>query len=324
MSGGRSTGRRVGSLVVAAVACVLIASSGRRIGAETAAHGPDVMVVESNLAARWLDRAGVPHSFRSAAALGSEPISNTRVLILPVEAVQTPAAASVVGDFIHAGGRVVATYWGTIAPGGAEQFPPYRLCNTLGVKPTGWLVEPQQALEIKDCGAGMPPMCGNRVGVPNTPVALAEALPGTKVVARWGGDETSLAAGKSGAAFLHGSVVYLGAALLRPACDTVNARELFFWAIQRVAPDPGLLFQAKDRVASAMQAYSGVPALLGGDPSTADRAANTEALTLLADARTQLSRGSSVRATVAADRARAATQKLTDKLRQEQAENGGG
>src|SRR5579883_938403 len=104
MSGGRSSRRRIDLLMATAALAVLAGVLGQRAGAETAARGPDVMVVESNLAAHWLERAGVPHSFRSAAALGSEPITNTRVLVLPMEAVQTPAAATVVGDFVHAGG----------------------------------------------------------------------------------------------------------------------------------------------------------------------------------------------------------------------------
>jgi hypothetical protein len=299
------------------VAAVLLGSAPVRTDPPAPAAG-SITVVDSPLVDRWLDRAGIPHSRRSGQDLGSSPISDSRLLILSLQSVHTPAAASVIEDFLKAGGHVVACYWGTLSPAGAELSPAYRLSSALGVKPVGWVGEAPQPLYLKEPGVGLYPAAGPRVSLPSTPAVIVEALPGTRIVGRWDGEDAgNLSGSRAGAIYLHGNAIYLSPALLRPGCDTNNCRETLFWAIQRVAPEIGPALQAKDRIATAAQGYSGALGLLAPTSLASDRAEANNVLVQLTDARGLLAKGSPLRATVAADHARALAERLIDRLRQQ-------
>jgi hypothetical protein len=266
---------------------------------------PVIAVVESALAEKWLERAGVPFLRRSRESLDTAPLPNVRLVILPLEAVTTPAAVRHVSDFASAGGRVLAVYWGTLSA--PDSFPIYQLSNMLGVRPVGWAEDPPQPLIIEETGAGAAPSMGRSVSLPRMPATVVEPFPGTRAVARWSGGP--------GAVFQREGVLYVAANLLRPSNDRLEARELFFWVLQRAAPDFGPGFQARDRIATAGEVCASMTAAVTPEQAGSVASLAEDALAALTEARTHLAQGRALRATASADRARATAKQVLDQLR---------
>jgi hypothetical protein len=277
---------------------------------------PRIGVVDSPVAERWLARAGASYVRRAGASLGAAPIRGIRVLVLPVEAVSTTGAVSNVQEFVASGGKLVAVYWGTLAPGSGGKHRATQLTSLLGVRPAGWLDSAPGPLTITDLGVGAAPAGGKEVSLPETPVAVVEPLAGAEAVAKWSSTEAEdLPAGRAGAAFLRNGVIYLAPNLLCPRKAGPERRELLFWAIQRVAPEIGCPLQARDRIASAVAACAAAAVSLPSDASHELRTALDAAQAALADARAQLQQGRAVEATKHADRARILAEELLGDLR---------
>lgn len=272
-----------------------------------------VGVVESPLAEKWLERAGIAYSRRTRESLEG-PIAGVRLLVLPLEFVSTPAAVRNVQDFSSAGGKVVAFYWGTLAAG-ADAYPMFQLSALLGVRPVGWAEELPQPLVLEDIGAGAPPSMGKSLTLPRSPATVVEPLYGTRTLARWTAGEGSALRERSGAVFLRDNVLYLTTHLLRPGNDRIEARELFFWALQRCAPDFGPGLQARDRIVTAAEACAAMTAAVRAETVEGVSAQVEEALTALNEARTHLSRGRALRASLSADRARALARRVLEQSR---------
>src|SRR5687767_8545806 len=98
-------------------------------------QGPVVAVCDSPTVEKWLARIGVASQRRTGLGLGAEPISGVKLLILPLESVNTPGAVKNVRAFINGGGKVAAFYWGAMRPPGSTAAPIYDLCPSLGVRP---------------------------------------------------------------------------------------------------------------------------------------------------------------------------------------------
>lgn len=284
----------------------------------SADKGPLITVVDSPLAEKWLDQAGIAYIHRTGPSLGAAPVTGTRLLILPLQSVTTAAAVSHVQEFMAGGGKVVGIYWGTVAPDGAANYPAYQLCPQLGVRPVGWLDGPPGKLSLATGGAGSLPYSGSEVELPGSPTVVVQPLPGALPVARWTGPGTSeVPSSYIGAVYLRGGSVYVAANILRGTRDVPACRELLFWAMQRVAPDFGPNLQAKDRIATAATAMAALSPLLDSSTPAEVTAGVGIAQTALLEARTQLSKAAPTRAVAAADRARRLVTDLTDRLKRD-------
>src|SRR5690606_3696452 len=123
-------------------------------------------------------------------------------------------------------------------------------------------------LSLAAGGGGVLPYLGSELELPGCPAVVVEPVPGSMPVGRWVGPEAaSLASGYVGAAYLRPGVIYLSANLLRPANDRPEYREILFWALQRVAPDVGPTYQAKERIASAALVVGVLGSMVGPDAS---------------------------------------------------------
>lgn len=278
-------------------------------GADAARRAPAVVVVDSPVAEKWLQQAGIAYSARPGALLGAMPLAGARLLILPMAAVTSPDAARTVESFAARGGRVVAVYWGTLVGPGGGAPPSYQLAEILGVRPVGWTGETPQEVVLSETGTGALPYSGPRVSIPLCQSTLVQPLLGSRVVASWGGDDT-LDPASPGAIFLHGNALYIAPNILRPGNDRPEVRELFFWAIQRVAPDFGPTLQARDRIAAAAGACSAAAGLVPWDAPPALRQDLEAAQNALKEARALLGRNP-LKAIQAADRARTLAERLT-------------
>lgn len=307
-----------------AVAFAVFAASSGSIAApldNSADRGPLVTVVDSPVAEKWLDQAGIAFVHRTGQSLGAGPITGTRLMILPMQSVTTAAAAMSVQEFIAGGGKVVAVYWGTIAADGAANFPAYQLCPQLGVRPVGWLDTTPGKLSLASGGTGMLPYGGGEVELPGGPTAVVQPLPGALPVARWSGaGSNDVPSNYVGAVYLRGSSVYVAPNILRGTRDSAACRELLFWAIQRLAPDYGPNLQAKDRIASASAAMAALAPLMDASTPAEVTAGAGIAQTALVEARTQLSKSVPARAIAAADRARRLATDLADRLKRNREE----
>jgi hypothetical protein len=272
---------------------------------------PTVAVVDSPAAERWLERAGISFARRTGAGLGAGPVRDAKILVLPLQSVARLDAARTVQAYIDGGGKVLAVYWGTLAPRGADAYPVYDLVGALGVRPVGWQGRSPQPLVLDSGGAGALPYTGSRVLLPGCPAVLAEAAPGTKILARWSGGG---APARSGAVFLRGGVAYVAVNVLQPEEDATNCRELFFWTLQRLSPALGSTLQAKDRIATAAGACAAVTSLLSEDAPPEIRPEVDTALAALSQARTLLESGRAASAVAAADRARAIAEQVLARL----------
>lgn len=306
--------------IVAASVAVLFAAV-RPVSAAlpepSAGKPPLVTVVDSPLAEKWLEQAGVPYARRDGHTLGAAPISGMKLLILPMHAVTTPAAVANVQEYLAEGGKLIAVYWGTLASDGASTNPAYQLATQLGVRPVGWTDAPG-ALSLSSGGGGALPYLGAQVTLSGCPAVVVEPAPGSMPVGRWVGPEASaLASGYVGAVYLRGGVIYLAADVLRPSNDRLENREVLFWAMQRVAPDFGAAFQAKERIAAAATALSGLASLVDGTSPPEVAVGVSAAQSAITEARNHLARGAPARAIVAADRARRLAGDLTERLRRD-------
>jgi hypothetical protein len=314
----QETSMRAVSFVAAAVTlfCVSV-SPARALAADpSAGRTPIVTVVDSPLAEKWLDYAGVPFARRSGQSLGAAPIGGAKILVLPLQSVTTPAAVANVREFVAGGGKLVAVYWGTLSSDGAATNPAYDLTPLLGARPIGWS-DAAGALSLSNGGNGVLPYVGGQVSFTSTPTVVVEPLPGALPVGRWVGEEAAaLPQGYVGAVYLRSSSIFIAADLLRPNNDRAEMREVLFWAMQRVAPEVGPVLQAKERIATAAIAVGALGPLLGNAPPEAS-AAMGAAQAAMAEARAQLAKGLAGRAAVAADRARRIAVDLADKLKRE-------
>jgi len=278
---------------------------------------PLVTVVDSPLAEKWLEHAGVPYARRAGQTLGGAPISGMKLLILPMHSVTTPAAVANIQDYLAGGGKLIAVYWGTLAADGAATNPAYQLAAQIGIRPVGWTDAPG-TLSLASGGGGGLPYTGANVSLSGCPAVVVEPTPGSMPVGRWVGPETAaLPSGYVGAVYLRGGVIYLGADLLRPSSDRSENRDVLFWAMQRVAPDFGAVFQAKERIATAGAIVSAMLPLVDGASPPEVAAGVTAAQAAMAEARNLLARGVPARAIVAADRARRIASDLTERLKRD-------
>jgi len=284
----------------------------------SAGKAPLVAVVDSPLAEKWLDQAGVAYVHRTGASLGTVPITGARLLILPMQSVTTAAAVTNVQEYLAGGGKVIAVYWGTVAPDGAANYPAYQLCAQLGIRPVGWLDGPPGRLSLASGGLGMLPYAGADVELPGSPTVVVQPLPGALPVGRWTGSGTAeVPSSYVGAVYLRGGSVYVAPNILRGSNDVPACRDLLFWAMQRVAPDFGPNFQAKDRIAAAAAAMAALSPLLDASSPAEVTAGVSIAQSALADARTQLARAVPARAVAAADRARRLATDLIERLKRD-------
>jgi hypothetical protein len=278
---------------------------------------PLVTVVDSPLAERWLEQAGVPFARRDGASLGAAPLAGMKLLILPMHSVTTSAAVANIQEYLAGGGKLVAVYWGTVAADGAGSHPAYQLTTQLGIRPVGWTDSPG-ALSLSSGGGGALPYLGAQVTLSGCPAVVVEPAPGSMPVGRWVGPEAaSLASGYVGGVYLRGGVIYLAADVLRPSSDRPENRELLFWAMQRVAPDFGAVFQAKERIAAASAAVSALLPLVDGSSPPEVAAGVGAAQAAMSEARNQLARGVPTRAIAAADRARRLANDLKESLKRD-------
>jgi hypothetical protein len=284
----------------------------------SAGKAPLVTVVDSPLAEKWLDQAGIAYVHRTGQSLGTTPVTGAKLLILPMQSVTTAAAVTSVQEYLAGGGKVIAVYWGTVAPEGAANYPAYQLCAQLGVRPVGWLDGPPGRLSLATGGMGMLPYAGADVDLPGSPTVVVQPLPGALPVGRWvGSGAAEVPSNYVGAVYLRGGSVYLAPNILRSSNDVPACRDLLFWAMQRVAPDFGPSFQARDRIAAAAAAMASLSPLLDASSPAEVTAGVSIAQASLAEARTQLSRSVPARAIAAADRARRLAADLTDRLKRD-------
>jgi hypothetical protein len=313
--------RAVSFLAVAFAVFAASAGSFAALVDNSADKGPLITVVDSPIAEKWLDQAGIAYVHRTGQSLGAAPITGTRLMILPMQSVTTPAAVTSVQEFMAGGGKVVAVYWGTVAPDGADAYPAYQLCPKLGVRPAGWLDAPPGKLSLASGGTGMLPYSGSDVELPGGPTVVVQPLPGALPVGRW----TGVAAGDVpsnyvGAVYLRGGSVYVAPNILRGTRDVTACRELLFWAIQRLAPDYGPNLQAKDRIAAAAAAMASLTPLMDANTPAEVTAGAGIAQTALGEARSQLAKSVPARAIAAADRARRLATDLAERLKRERGE----
>lgn len=281
---------------------------------------PLVTVVDSPLAEKWLDQAGIAYSHRTGPSLGTAPVTGTKLLILPMQSVTTAAAAENVQEYLAGGGKVIAVYWGTVAPDGAANYPAYQLCPQLGVRPIGWLDGPPGRLSLASGGVGMLPYSGADVELPGSQTVVVQPLPGALPVGRWLGPANGdVPSSYVGAVYLRGGSVYVAPNILRSGNDTPACRDLLFWAMQRVAPDFGPNFQARDRIAAAATALAALNPLVDASSPAEVTAGVNIAQAALAEARAQLSKSVPARAVAAADRARRLATDLIERLKRERA-----
>ncbi|MGV3724380.1 MAG: hypothetical protein ACO1SX_26080 [Actinomycetota bacterium] len=306
--------------IVAATVAVLFAAVrpvSAAVAEPSAGKPPLVTVVDSPLAEKWLEQAGVPFARRDGQTLGAAPIAGMKLLILPMHSVTTPAAVANIQEYLAGGGKLIAVYWGTLASDGANTNPAYQLTTQLGIRPVGWTDAPG-SLSLSSGGGGALPYSGAQITLTGNPAVVVEPAPGSLPVGRWVGPEAaSLASGYVGAVYLRGGVIYLASDVLRPSNDRLENREVLFWAMQRVAPDFGAVFQAKERVSTAAHALNGLLSLV--DPSSPPEVAAgvSAAQSAMAEARNHLTRGAPARAIVAADRARRLAGDLTERLKRD-------
>lgn len=294
---------------------VLCLAGGAPAPAQSAASGTvedaTVTVVSCPLVEKWFTQDGIAFGKRTARGLGAAPITKTKLLILPLEAVGGPGAAKNVQDFVAKGGKLLAVYWGTLTAAEMKQSPTYHLVPTLGVKPIGWMPDPPQPLTIFSAGPALLPASGREVNLPGTPAVRLEALPGTVVIGRWTGENGS----RPGAVFLRGNVLYIAANLLRPQNDRPEFRDTFFWAVQRLARDIGPGMQARDRIQQAIAAYASLATLMNASTPPEIRAEANVAQASLGDARSHLAAGRAARASFAADKARVTASAAVQRLK---------
>ncbi|MFN3652158.1 MAG: hypothetical protein ACK47B_21485 [Armatimonadota bacterium] len=237
----------------AAVLALLGVAGGR--GQAAAPRELPVVVVDAPLAGTWLRQNGTPHVSISAEALPSRTFSGPGVMVLPLESIRSHEAVGAVERYVRQGGRVVATYWGTLAGPESDLHPVYDLCELLGVRPAGWRYDEEAELEIRSRGVGALPRPGAKLRLSDCMQVVAEPIGSTLVAARWTkADGASAAPSAPAAAFVNGRVFYFTSNLFRPDGDTSAEREAFFWALQRIAPDLGVRVQARDRLYTASAA----------------------------------------------------------------------
>lgn len=270
-----------------------------------------ITVVSSPLVEKWLTQDGIPFVRRTGPGLGAAPIARTQLLVLPLEMIGGPAAAKNVQNYVSKGGRVLAIYWGSLASAESTISPVYHLVPVLGVKPLAWTPDPGLPLTIMSTGPGLLPYGGREVNLTRTPAIRMEALPGTSVIGRWTGENGV----RPGAIFLRGNVLTISANLLRPQNDRSEARDVFFWAVQRLAKDVGPGMQARDRIQQAVAAYASLNALMNANPAVNVKSEASAAQEALAEARSQLGFGRAARATIAADRARTLATQASNRLK---------
>lgn len=303
----------------AAVGALLSPLTGTLSG-RALAGGLVVAVCDSPTVEKWLSRIGVVSQRRTGLGLGAEPITGVKLLILPLESVNTPGAVKNVRAFINGGGKVAAFYWGAMRPPGSSAAPIYDLCPYLGVRPIGWRDASAELLVLNESGAGAYPFTGSKVSLPRCMTTVVEPI-GARTLARFGDDQYPEP--RSGVVFQRGNVVYCGMNLTRGAGERAEARELFFWVLQRAAPEFGASWQARDRLNSATWMHSELQSMPGAETlrSEADSVAAA-----LAEARMLLVKGQAARSVVASDKARTLADQLVNRLkaaRQAEVQTGG-
>jgi len=284
----------------------------------SAGKAPLITVVDSPLAEKWLDQAGIAYVHRTGQSLGTAPVTGAKLLILPMQSVTTAAAVTNVQEYLSGGGKVIAVYWGTVAPDGAANYPAYQLCPQLGVRPVGWMDGPPGRLSLSSGGLGMLPYSGSEVELSGSPTVVVQPLPGALPVGRWTGTGTGdVPSSYVGAVYLRGGSVYVAPNILRGSNDVPASRDLLFWAMQRVAPEFGPAFQARDRIAAAAAVMATLTPMLDASSPAEVTAGVSIAQTALAEARAQLSKAVPARAVAAADRARRLATDLIDRLKRD-------
>jgi hypothetical protein len=212
---------------------------------------PAIATYACPMASKWLAGAEAAHLPVAAGDLRPDALLGVSVLIVPLERVRTEAEARWIADFAARGGKLLAVYWGSLVREEAQsRYPVYSLAPLLGIKPTGWrgadavLVQPEAGIAGAE---GFP-----AVRLARGLLVRVEPLMGTTVVARW--SPPGVSTGTTGPLALRfGNHLYLALDLFAPQNDTPEARQLFFWAVDQLAP--GLVFrQARERAGTAMAA----------------------------------------------------------------------
>jgi hypothetical protein len=263
-----------------AFSIVLITLS--RLSGTGQAAVPTVATYACPTASKWLASADVPNLPVVAGDLRPDALLGVSLLILPLDRVQTAEEAQWVADFAARGGKLLAVYWGSLVREEAQsRYPVYLLGPLLGVRPTGWrgsdpvLVQPAEG----PTGADGPPAVRLARGM----LVRVEALPGSAIVARW--SPPVVAAASAGPlAVRFGNHLYLGLDLFAPQNDTSEGRQLFFWALDQLAP--GLAFrQTRERAGAAMAAVIRAQSVLAETEKARSDPALKSARDRLAEAR---------------------------------------
>lgn len=215
-----------------------------------------VAVYESAMASRWLTGASIAHLSITAESLESETLPRGGVLVVPLDRVRTGVQARRIAEFAAGGGRLLAVYWGPLVrPEFQSAHPVYALGPLLGVRPTGWRGADPLVVRPGESDAGSLEI--ENVRLARGPLVRVEPSAGARVVARWArpmkreGPEEGPGEGPLAVAF--GPHLYLATDLFAPQNDTPEARQIFLWAIDQLAP--GFVYsRARERAGAAMAA----------------------------------------------------------------------
>ncbi|MBI3912440.1 MAG: hypothetical protein HY320_16085 [Armatimonadetes bacterium] len=206
---------------------------------------PTVGVVDAPAIHRWLADVGVESRRLSGEQLSAASLQGLTLVVVPLSAVRTQAAAEALADFAAQKGRLLGLYWGVLRrepePG---RDPLCTLAPAFGIRPIGWRAAAPQPIRIVDPNPGWLPYGGATASLASPMTAVVVPLEGAVVLARWGAAEDA-----APAAVLRGACLYLPAHLLLPRnADRPETRDLFFWALQRLEPRVGRPALARERL----------------------------------------------------------------------------
>jgi hypothetical protein len=218
---------------------------------------PTVAVFNSPLACRWLTSVSVAYVPLTAEELEtSTTLPRGGVLVVPLDRVWTEGQARRIAEFAAGGGKLLAVYWGPLVREDARsRHPVYSLGPVLGVRPAGWRgADPLVVRPGDSAGSGAEIV---NLRLPRAPLVRVEPLDGAAVLARWARPTKKEAAeqapGEGPLAVAFGGHLYLALDLLAPQTETAEARQIFLWALNSLAP--GLVTsQARERADAAMAA----------------------------------------------------------------------
>jgi hypothetical protein len=246
---------------------------GQAVGAGSA---PRVAVVDCPTALGWLRAAGVDCLSLPARDLGSAPLGDVQLLILPLDRVQSDEPLRAATAFAQRGGKVLAVYWGTLARAERQgDYPVYSASTLLGARVTGWtMIGPATLKPEMPAGAAVEP--APELALNRLMLVRVEPEPSAQVLAR--------VAPSGGAiplvlALRNGNLFYIAANLFHRGSGAESLRRLFFWMMDQATPGLAMT-QAREHAGAAMAAVIRAEERLAGAA-----AAPMEARQLLQQAR---------------------------------------